>query len=211
MSHSSPQPPPPSSSVHKPFSPIPWFGEINGVAYRYYDLRMNVVPLVSDQTESTRLWHDVIYWWLDHTIKIRFVESEDSYWFIMGAETKKPSSNLSFYKNIARSENYERFKNGHDGEAYLRLGVYKKTELADVKKSALCNCGHEARDHDENDGDACLYHVCDCKKFVSFQVTLSRRKKTVTDIKFMSESDEDAIRNDPLVWNCLYTHKYSKE
>ncbi len=201
------------SESRGPLSPIPWFDGISGIAYRYYDLRMTIVPLVHDQKESAELWRDVIYWWLDYTIKIRFVESsDDTYWFIMGAQTKKPSQNLSFYKNIAISDNYARFKNGHDGEAYLRLGVYEKTTLEDVKKSALCSrCGHEARDHDENDNDSCLYHVCDCESFVSFQVTMSRRKKTITDIKFISESDEKAIRNDPLVWNCLYTHKYSKQ
>lgn len=198
----------PSPSKH---SPIPWFGDIEGVAYRYYDLRMNVVPLVRNQTQLTQMWHDYLYWWLDHTIKMRFVESGDTYWFIMGAQTRRPSSNLSFYKKLPTSENYERFKKGHDGEAYLRLGVYAKKTLAEVKKGALCKCGHEAQDHDESDGDACLYKVCDCKKFGTFQVTLSRRKKTVTDIAFVSELDEDAIRDDPLVWNCLYTHKYSKE
>lgn len=193
--------------------PVPWFGDIEGIAYRYYDLRMNVAPLVSDNKLLMRVWHDTIYWWLDHTIKMRFVESsdDDTYWFIMGAQTKKPSSNLSFYKVLSMSPNYDRFKKGHDGEAYLRLGVYAKQTLADAKKGALCNCGHEARDHDENDNDACLYKVCDCKRFTSFQVTLSRRKKTVSDIAFIQESDEDAVRDDPLVWNCLYAHKYSRE
>ena len=201
-----------SSPSERTFSsPIPWFGDVDGVAYRYYDLRMTVVPLIPDFTESQNMWRETIYWWLDHTIKMRFVESGDSYWFIMGAQSQKPSTNISFYKVMSMSENYTRFKNGHDGEAYLRLGTYAKQALADVKNDSLCNCGHEARDHDENDGDACLYKVCDCKTFASFQVTMSRRKKTVSDIAFIPESDEAAIQNDPLVWNCLYTNKYSKD
>ena len=187
-------------------SPIPWFDGFLGVAYRYYDLRMNVVPLFDDRSEAVSLWHDTIYWWPDPSIKIRFVEMGDKYWFIMGSDSQKPDSNLSFFKVLAKSENYERFKKGHDGEAYLRLGMYSRKSLPDVKKGDLCNCGHEAGDHDEGDGDACLYEVCGCKKFSSFQVTLLRRKKTITDIGYLAEED---IKDDPLAWNCLYVNRHS--
>ena len=192
-------------------SSTPWFGDIEGIAYRYYDLRMTVIPLVSDLKESLHMWRETIHWWPDHTIRMRFVESGDSYWFIMNAESQRPSSNFAFYKMLPVSANYERFKKGHDGEAYLRLGAYQKVLLEDAKKGDICNCGHEAGDHDENDDDACLFKKCDCRQFKSFQVTMSRRKKTVTDISFLSESDEDAVRDDPLVWNCLYTQKYAHE
>ena len=185
-------------------SPIPWFDDFLGVAYRYYDLRMNLVPLFEDRKEATNLWHDTIYWWLDPSIKIRFVEMGDRYWFIMGSDSQKPSSNLSFFKVLAKSENYERFKKGHGGEAYLRLGVYSQKSLNEAKKDAMCNCGHTAEDHDEGDGDVCLYNICDCKKFSSFQVNLLRRKKTITDIQYLAEED---VKNDPLVWNCMYVNK----
>ena len=33
-------------------SRIPWFDDFVGVAYRYYDLRMNVVPLITDRIRS---------------------------------------------------------------------------------------------------------------------------------------------------------------
>ena len=188
-------------------SSIPWFDDFFGVAYRYYDLRMNIVPLISDRKESASLWHDTIHWWVDPSIKVRFVETGDKYWFIMGADSKKPNTNLSFYKVLQKSENYERFKKGHGGEAYLRLGVYAKKSLDDVKKNAICNCGHEAIDHDEGDDDVCLYNACDCKKFSSFQVNLLKRKKTITDIAFLDEKD---VKDDPLAWNCLDVNKYSK-
>ena len=186
---------------------IPWFDDFMGVAYRYYDLRMNVVPLFTDRKESVSLWHDTLHWWLDASIKIRFVETGDKYWFIMGSDSQKPDTNLSFFKILQKSENYERFKKGHGGEAYLRLGVYAKKSLDDVKKSALCTCNHEARDHDEGDNDTCLYNDCDCKKFSSFQVNLLKRKKTITNIVFLEEKD---VKDDPLTWNCLYANKYSK-
>ncbi|MGY5141992.1 MAG: hypothetical protein ACW9WZ_02985 [Nitrosopumilus sp.] len=188
-------------------SSIPWYDDFLGVAYRYYDLRMNVVPLFGDRKESTNLWHDTVHFWVDPSIKIRFVEFDDNYWFIMGADSQKPDTNLSFYKILPNSENYTRFKKGHGGEAYLRFGVYAEKTLNDSKKDAICNCGHEAVDHDEGDDDVCLYNDCSCKKFSSFQVNLLKRKKTITDIKFLNESE---IKDEPLVWNCFNSNKFSK-
>ncbi len=180
-----------------------------GVAYRYYDLRMNVVPLFQDRKEAADLWHNTIHFWGDHTIKIRFVESGDKYWFIMGADSQKPDSNISFFKELKKSENYERFKKGHGGEAYLRLGVYAKKYKNEVKDDAVCNCGHLKEDHDEaEDNDDCYYEDCECTKFESFQVNLLKKKKTVTDIKFLQE---DEVKDDPLTWNCLYVNKYKKQ
>jgi hypothetical protein len=186
---------------------VPWFDEFVGVAYRYYDLRMNVVPLFTERKKAANLWHDTINWWQDHSIKIRFVETDDDYWFVMGADSRRPQSNFSFFKMLPKSENYERFKKGHDGEAYLRLGIYSDKSLKDVKNDAICNCGHAAEDHDKNDEDACLYEVCKCRKFQSFQVNLLKKKKTVTDIAFL---DEKNVKDDSLAWNCLNVNKYSK-
>ena len=188
-------------------SSIPWFDEFVGVAYRYYDLRMNVVPLFIDRKEALNLWRNTIHWWLDSSIKVRFVEIDENYWFIMGSDSQKPESNASFFRVLQKSENYDRFKKGHQGEAYLRLGVYTTKALSDVKNDALCNCGHTAEDHDKHDFDSCLYNICNCKKFSSFQIDLLKRKKTVTDIVFL---EEENVKDDPLAWNCLYVNKYSK-
>jgi len=186
---------------------IPWFDDFVGIAYRYYDLRMNVVPLFTDRKEAASIWHDVIHSWVDPSIKIRFLEFGDKYWFIMGADSQKPDTNVSFFKELSKSENYERFKKGHGGEAYLRLGIYAQKSLNDVKKDAVCDCSHEAQDHDEGDDDVCLFNKCTCKKFSSFQVNLLKRKKTITDIKFLDEKD---VKSDPLVWNCINVNKFSK-
>ena len=189
-------------------SSIPWLNDFLGVAYRYYDLRMNVVPLYPDRKEATTLWTGTIHWWSDPSIKIRFVETGDNYWFVMGAESLHPETNKSFYKILHKSEHYERFKKGHGGEAYLRLGIFSKKYKNDVKDDAVCNCGHLMEDHDESkDNDECLLEGCTCKKFESFQVTLLKKKKTVTDIKFLNE---DEVKDDPLTWNCLYVNKYRK-
>jgi len=188
---------------------IPWFNDFLGVAYRYYDLRMNVVPLFSERKQAVNLWNETIHWWNDHSIKIRFVETDEQYWFIMGGESSKPQTNKYFFKILDKSQNYERFKNGHQGEAYLRLGTYTKLSKKDVKDDAICNCGHIKEDHEiEHDNDACLIEDCTCKKFETFQVNLLKKKKTITDIKFLQE---EQVKDDPLTWNCLYVNKYHNE
>lgn len=177
------------------------------MAYRYYDLRMNIVPLMPSPKESSRVWYDTVHWWADRSIRVRFVEEGDSYWFVMGAESRRPASNASFFKLLRRSESYERFKRGHGGEAYLRLGSYSERSLAEAGRGDACGCGHAASDHDEGDGDACLYYSCGCRGFSSVRVDLFKRKKTVTDIAFL---DEDGAKGDPLAWNCLNSNKYSR-
>ncbi len=185
---------------------IQWFNDFLGVAYRYYDLRMNVVPLFSERKKATNFWRETIHWWNDHSIKIRFVETGNKYWFVMGGDSSRPQTNKSFFKILDQSPNYERFKKGHGGEAYLRLGTYTKKFKKDVKNDAVCNCGHIKEDHEEEgDHDDCFVEDCKCTKFESFQVNLLKKKKTVTDIKFLQEEE---VKDDPLTWNCLYVNKY---
>jgi len=169
---------------------------------------MNVVPLFSDFKDASKFWRETVHWWIDHSIKIRFVEIENDYWFIMGSDSKRVENNSSLFKILPKSDYYERFKKGHDGEAYLRLGVYTKKFKKDVKNDAICSCSHVKEDHEEEDDDSCLFEDCDCKKFESFQVNLLKKKKTVTDIKFLTENE---IKDDVLAWNCFSINKYNQE
>ena len=187
---------------------IKWDDNFLGVAYRYFDVRMNIALMFSERKEASNLWLETVNWWNDHTIKVRFVEIGDDYWFIVGADSRKPATNKSFYKILPKSQHYERFKKGHEGSAILRFSVYSKKFFDDVKKDVPCDCEHRKDDHnDENNDNYCLYEECDCKKFESFQVNLLKKKKVVTNIKFMNEED---VKDDSLAWNCLNRHKYNQ-
>jgi len=146
---------------------IQWTDDFLGVGYRFYDLRMNVFPIFTDKKKANQIWERVIKWWVDPSIKIRFVEIDDDYWFVMGGNSPFPESNKSFFKVLKKSEHYERFKKGHDGEAYLRMGIYRE-------------------------------------KNESSPVALFKKKKLVTDIKFLQESQ---VKDDELAWNCLYYNR----
>ena len=190
-------------------SPISWFDNFVGIAYRYYDLRMNLIPLFGDFKKAQAFWRETIKWWNDHSIKIRFVETGDTYWFIMGAESRDTKNSRFLFKVLSKSSHYDRFKKGQEGTAYLRLGTYAKKFKKDVKDDAKCNCGHIKEDHEEGkDDDSCLFEDCDCKKFETFQVNLLKKKKTVTDIKFLSEAE---IKDDVLAWNCFSINKYAEK
>ena len=190
-------------------SPIPWFDDFIGIAYRYYDLRMNLIPLFDDFKKAQAFWRETIKWWNDHSIKIRFVETGDTYWFIMGAESRKTEDNRFLFKVLPKSSHYDRFKKGQEGTAYLRLGTYSKKFKKDVKDDAKCNCGHIKEDHEEGKGnDSCLFEDCDCRKFETFQINMLKKKKTVTDIKFLTEAE---IKDDVLAWNCFSVNKYAEK
>ncbi len=187
---------------------IKWDDNFLGVAYRYFDVRMNIALMFPERKEASNLWLETVNWWNDHTIKVRFVEIGDDYWFIVGADSRKPATNKSFYKILPKSQHYERFKKGHEGSAILRFAVYSKKFFDDVKKDVPCDCGHRKDDHnDENNDNYCLYEECDCKKYESFQVNLLKKKKVVTNIKFMNEEE---VKDDSLAWNCLNRHKYNQ-
>ena len=169
---------------------------------------MNLVPLFHDFKKARIFWIETIKWWNDHSIKIRFVETGDTYWFIVGAESRRTENNRFLFKVLPKSIHYDRFKKGQEGTAYLRLGTYSQKFKKDVKDDAKCNCGHIKEDHEEGKGnDSCLFEDCDCRKFETFQINFLKKKKTVTDIKFLTEAE---IKDDVLAWNCFSVHKYTK-
>ena len=91
-------------------SQVKWFDDLVGVAYRYYDLRMNVIPLFHDIKKAQLFWRETIKWRNDHSIKIRFVESGNTYWFIMGAESTSRENDRFLFKILPISSHNERFK-----------------------------------------------------------------------------------------------------
>ena len=190
-------------------SPVQWFDDFNGVAYRYFEERMTVIPLFSDLKKANSFWRETVHWWNDHSIKIRFVETGDTYWFIIGAESRNTKNNRFFFKVLSKSPHYDRFKKGNEGSAHLRLGTHSIKYKKNVKDDAKCNCGHIKEDHEEGkDDDSCLFEACDCKKFETFQLNFLKKKKTVTDIKFLTEAE---IKDDVLAWNCFSVNKYVKK
>jgi hypothetical protein len=107
--------------------PSYWFKDFLGVGYRYHDVFMNVFPLFDDKMFAFKLWKKTIEWWPDDAIKLRFVEQDDSYWFILYGGSVYSNDNSGFVKKVPVSENYERFRVGYEKKVILRFGIYKES------------------------------------------------------------------------------------
>jgi len=83
-----------------------------------------------------RLWKKTIEWWPDDKIKLRFIEDDGTYWFILYGGSDYKRDNTGFVKRVPVSENYERFKVGYEKKATLRFGIYKE-DATDYKKYNL--------------------------------------------------------------------------
>jgi hypothetical protein len=107
---------------------ILWFNNIVGVGYRYHDIYMNVLPLFKDKRYAFKLWKKTIEWWPDDEIKLRFVEHNDKYWFILYVGSNNKGEDVGFVKDFLISENYNRFKRGYEKQVVLRFAIYKENK-----------------------------------------------------------------------------------
>jgi hypothetical protein len=125
-----------SSNPDEIKQPIFWFNNFVGVGYRYHDIYMNVLPLFKDKRYAFKLWKKTIEWWPDDEIKLRFVEYNDKYWFILYGGSKYKGDNTGFVNHFHISENYKRFKHGYENQVLLRFAIYKENknkEMTDNK------------------------------------------------------------------------------
>lgn len=122
-----------SSNPDEIKQPIFWFNNFVGVGYRYHDVYMNVLPLFEDKRYAFKLWKKTIEWWPDDEIKLRFVEYNDKYWFILYGGSKYKGDNTGFVKHLHISENYKRFKHGYEKQVLLRFAIYKENKNKEMR------------------------------------------------------------------------------
>jgi hypothetical protein len=106
-------------------APTSWFSDFVGVGYRYHDVYMNVFPLFSSRQEASKIWKKTIEWWPDDKIRLRFIEEDGYYWFVLYGGSDYTGDNTGFLKRVRISDNYVRFREGFEKMAVLRFGVYK--------------------------------------------------------------------------------------
>jgi len=104
---------------------ITWFNDFMGVGYHFYDVRTKVLLIFNERKMILNAWNKVIKWWPDDEIKMRFVETNDSYEFVLYGESRILTTKCVFLKALKASEHYKRFKDDYDGAAYLGLALYK--------------------------------------------------------------------------------------
>lgn len=102
-----------------------WFNDFMGVGYHFYDVHTKVLLIFNEKKPLLSAWGKVIKWWPDDEIKMRFVEGNDSYEFVLYGESRILTTRWVFLKALKASEHYKRFKVEYDGAAYLGLALYK--------------------------------------------------------------------------------------
>jgi len=89
---------------------INWFD-----AFHFYDVRPKILLIFDERRKIPDVWNKIIKYWPDDEIKIRFVETEDSFEFVLYCESRILLTTWVFLKALKTSENYKRFKEEYDG------------------------------------------------------------------------------------------------
>ena len=119
---------------------VRWFDAFMGVGYEFYEVRTKVILIFDKKKTLLDAWNKVIKWWPDHEIKMRFVETNHSYEFILYGDSVALDTTSVFLKALNISENYKMFKKDYEGAALLRLALYRpkgdsyELELFDYSK-----------------------------------------------------------------------------
>ena len=119
---------------------ISWFDAFMGLGYEFYEVRAKVILIFHNKKTLLKAWTKIIKWWPDDEIKMRYVETNHSYEFVLYGDSIVLQNRWVFLKVLNLSESYVTFKNDYEGAAYLRLAVYRpkgdsyELELFDYNK-----------------------------------------------------------------------------
>ncbi|HJU12858.1 MAG TPA: hypothetical protein VJ792_00180 [Candidatus Nitrosotalea sp.] len=109
---------------------IDWFDDFLGLGYHLYDVRPVVFLLIDERKKVASIWNKILKYFPDDEIKVRFVEMDSRYYFVLYCKSRILQSTWVFFKSLNVSEHYRQFKEDYDGAAVLKLALYikKKTE-----------------------------------------------------------------------------------
>ncbi len=103
---------------------IEWFEDFLGLGYHIYDVRPNIYLIFDGRKKLANTWNQIIKYWPDDEIKMRFFEGESSYDFIVYSPSRITMTTWIFLKSLKNSDNYLQFKDEFMGSATLKLALY---------------------------------------------------------------------------------------
>ena len=104
---------------------IDWFEDFLGVGYHVYDIRPNIyLILEGGKRKIANTWNNIIKYWPDDEIKIRFFEGDSSYDFILYGPSRILTTTWVFSKSLKISEHYKKFMDEYVNSATLQLALY---------------------------------------------------------------------------------------
>jgi hypothetical protein len=89
---------------------------------------MNVLLLFNDLKKAVTIWNKTIDLWSDDQTRLRFIENDDNYWFVLYnlGSNLLLQRNVGFVKKMKLSENYDRFKSVYENKIIIRFASYKQ-------------------------------------------------------------------------------------
>lgn len=105
---------------------IEWFNDFLGLGYHLYDVRPVLLLLIDERKKVANTWNKILKYFPDDEIKVRFVETDSKYEFVLYCESRILQSTWAFFKSLNVSEHYRQFKEDYDGAAVLKLALYIK-------------------------------------------------------------------------------------
>ena len=112
---------------------IDWFEDFLGLGYHVFDIRPTIYLIFDSKRKLVSTWREVIKYWPDDEIKMRFFEGEENYEFVLYSQSRILLTTTVFLKSLKISDHYRQFMEEYNGSASLQLAVYfpkdKKYEL----------------------------------------------------------------------------------
>lgn len=103
---------------------IDWFDDFLGLGYHMYDVKPTIFLMFDGRKKVGTTWNQIIKYFPDDEIKIRFVEKGPNYDFVLYCQSRILSTTWVFLKSLKISEHYKQFKEDYEGAANLKLALY---------------------------------------------------------------------------------------
>ena len=103
---------------------INWFDDFLGLGYHLYDVRPTIYLILEGRRKLAYTWHRIIKYFPDDEIKVRFIEKDSTYEFILYCQSRILLTTWVFLKSLKISENYKKFKQDYEGISLFKLALY---------------------------------------------------------------------------------------
>jgi hypothetical protein len=114
-------------------SKIEWFEDFIGLGYHVFDVRPTVYLIFDNKRKLVNAWNQIIKYWPDYEIKMRFFEGDANYEFVLYCQSRILQTTNVFLKSLKMSDHYQQFMEEYNGSASLQIANYspknKKYEL----------------------------------------------------------------------------------
>lgn len=112
---------------------IDWFEDFIGLGYHVFDVRPTIYLIFDNKKKLVNAWNQIIKYWPDDEIKMRFFEGDANYEFILYCQSRILHTTNVFLKSLKISDHYQQFLEEYNGSASLQIANYspknKKYEL----------------------------------------------------------------------------------